>query len=111
MNKLDSSISEGVFDMNKIFIQRKLKEQENFIKKIFHVTEIGIFGSFFKGEQKADSDIDILVEFKKGHKDFFNYMRLKHYLGEMFGKKVDLVIKNAIKAELREKILNEVEYA
>ncbi|MBU4344199.1 MAG: nucleotidyltransferase domain-containing protein [Proteobacteria bacterium] len=46
------------------------------IKTTFYVREIGIFGSFVKGEQKTKSDIDILVVFEQGHKDFFNYMRL-----------------------------------
>jgi len=74
------------------------------------VKEIGIFGSFVKGAQKERSDIDILVEFEQGHKDFFNYMRLKYYLEDILGKKVDLVMKKAIKPMIKERILSEVEY-
>lgn len=71
---------------------------------------MGIFGSFIRGEETASSDIDILIEFERGHKDFFNYMRLKHYLEELLERNVDLVIKNAVKPRLREKILSEVKY-
>jgi len=91
-------------------IKDKLEFDENRIKEVFHVNEIGIFGSYVKGEQKSRSDIDVLVVFEKGHKDFFNYMKLKGHLEELLDKKVDLVIKDAIKERLREKILNEVVY-
>jgi len=91
-------------------IGRKLEEKKAYIKETFHVSEIGIFGSFIRGEQNASSDIDLLVEFEKGHKDFFNYMRLKYYLEELLGREVDLVMKNAVKSRLRERIFSEVEY-
>lgn len=91
-------------------IERKLEEKKVHIKRVFHIREIGIFGSFIRGEQNASSDIDVIVEFEKGHKDFFNYMRLKHYLEELLGRKVDLVIKNAVKPRLRKRIFSEVEY-
>ena len=96
--------------MNIVEIKEILEKNNTYIKETFYVNEIGIFGSFIKGEQKDRSDIDILVEFKKGHKNFFNYMRLKYYLEELFGKEVDLVIKVAVKPRLRERIFSEVEY-
>ena len=91
-------------------IRRKLEEKGAYIRKTFHVNEIGIFGSFTRREQRIKSDIDILVEFDKGYKDFFNYMRLKYYLEELLGKEVDIVMKGAIKPRLQERILREVEY-
>ncbi len=96
--------------MNIVEIKQKLKNNDNYLKETFYIKEIGIFGSFIHGKQKADSDIDILVEFNKGHKDFFNYIRLKYFLEEITGHKVDLVIKGAVKSQLKEKIFNEVEY-
>jgi len=91
-------------------IKEKIESDENRIKEVFHVNEIGIFGSYVKGEQKSRSDIDVLVVFEKGHKDFFNYMKLKGHLEELLDRKVDLVIKDAVKERLRERILNEVVY-
>ena len=91
-------------------IKGKLEEKKEYIKKFFYVKEIGIFGSFVRREQTASSNIDVLVEFKKGHKDFFNYMRLKYYLEKLCGREVDLVIKKAVKPRLKERILTEVVY-
>ena len=96
--------------MNIKLIETKLEEKKSYLEENFHIKEIGIFGSFIRGEQTASSDIDILVDFEKGHKDFFNYMRLKYYLEELLERKVDLVIKNAVKSRLRERIFSEVEY-
>ncbi len=61
--------------MNLGDIERKLKDNKTYIKRVFYVRDIGIFGSFIREEQTENSDIDIFVEFEKGHKDFFNYMR------------------------------------
>ncbi|MFN3505506.1 MAG: nucleotidyltransferase family protein [Caldimicrobium sp.] len=80
------------------------------IKERFGVKEIGIFGSYVRGEEREESDIDILVGFEPGKKRFDNYMNLKFYLEDLFGIKVDLVIKSAIKPRLKEYILNEVVY-
>lgn len=91
-------------------IKNRLAEQRAEIRKTFHVKKIGIFGSFVQDRQTRRSDVDILVEFEKGHKDFFNYMRLKEYLEASLGRKVDLVIKEAVKPRLKERIFNEVVY-
>jgi len=94
-----------IFEIKKI-----LEKNDSYIKATFYVRELGIFGSFVKERQKTRSDIDILVAFEQGHKDFFNYTRLKYYMEELLGRKVDLVIKEAVKPRLRERIFNEVEY-
>lgn len=90
--------------------KEKLEKYKPQIKRTYHVKEIGIFGSFVRGAHSKYSDIDILVDFEKGHKDFFNYIRLKYYLENLLGKKVDLVMKKAIKPVLKKRILSEVEY-
>lgn len=77
----------------------------------FHVKEIGIFGSFATGENKKNSDIDILVEFDESGETFSNYMGLKFYCEKILKKKkVDLVIKESIRKELKNTILEEVIY-
>ena len=100
---------EGV-GMNLEEFKSRLAEQRPEILKTFHVKKIGIFGSVLRNEQTRRSDVDILVEFEKGHKDFFNYMRLKFYLEASLGRKVDLVIKEAVKPRLKERIFKEVVY-
>ncbi len=81
------------------------------IKKRFNVASIGVFGSYVRGEQTDESDLDIVVVFEPGHNDLFNYARLKAYLEELFCIEIDLVIENGIKQELRDNILGEVQYA
>ncbi len=88
-----------------------LRQHEREIKQRFGVERIGIFGSYVRGEEKPGSDVDILVEFREGEKTFDHYLDLKSYLEDLFGHKVDLVMKNAIKRRLREPILSEVIYA
>lgn len=51
-----------------------LKEHEKPIRQKFGVKKIGIFGSFARGEEKEDSDLDVLVTFEEGQKTFDNYM-------------------------------------
>jgi len=80
------------------------------IKK-YGVKSIGLFGSYARGEQRDDSDIDILVEFNANALTFRNYMGLASFLEKVLGKKVDLVIKGDIKPALRESIIGSVVYA
>jgi len=91
-------------------ILRKIEENIDIIKG-YGVKRIGVFGSYIKGKQKPDSDIDMLVEFEKGRKTFDNYMELKFFLEELLKNKVDLVISESIKPELRPYILKSVKYA
>ncbi len=88
-----------------------LKKHNADLRNKFKVKEIGVFGSYVRGEQKKSSDVDILVEFEPGQKTFDRYMELKFFLEEIFGLKVDLVIKTAIRDEIRRSILSEAVYA
>jgi predicted nucleotidyltransferase len=80
------------------------------IKKRFGVAKIGIFGSFVRGEERPDSDVDVLVMFRKGETSSDRYIDSKFYLEDL-GSKVDLVMKGAIKKRLKPYILGEVVYA
>jgi predicted nucleotidyltransferase len=91
-------------------VRGTLERRSSYIKEIFGVKEIGIFGSYVRQEQEENSDIDILVEFKDGYRTFDNYMDLKFYLEELLGIRVDLVSKDALKPRLRSYILEEIVY-
>ena len=92
-------------------IVKMLRLHDTDVREKFKITEIGVFGSYARGEQREDSDIDILVEFEKGYKTFDNYMELKFFLEEILTSKIDLVIKTAIRDEIKQNILSEVTYA
>ncbi|WP_448374347.1 nucleotidyltransferase family protein [Fervidobacterium sp.] len=91
-------------------ILKILTEQKQYLVQNFGVEEIALFGSYARGEESEESDIDILVQFKEGYKTFDNYMDLKFYFEELFGKTVDLVIKSAIKPRLKPYILEGAKY-
>jgi len=88
-----------------------LRQHELELKKRFGVATIGIFGSYVRGEERPESDVDVLVTFRRGEETFDNYMDCKFYLEDLFGRKVDLVMKGAIKKRLKPYILGEVVYA
>ncbi len=75
----------------------------------FGVRSIGLFGSFVRGEISPESDVDVLVEFV--HPSFDNYMELKFFLEELFGREVDLVLADSLKTPIKPKIMREVLYA
>ena len=86
----------------------KIIEENRETIRGFGVRSLGLFGSAVRGEASDDSDLDFVVEFEK--KTFDAYMDLKEFLEKLFGCKVDLVIKDAIKPRLREPILKETIY-
>ena len=75
----------------------------------FGVKRLALFGSAARDEATESSDLDFLVEFDR--KTFDNYMDLKFYLEDLFGRSVDLVLADTIKPRLRDVILNEAVHA
>jgi predicted nucleotidyltransferase len=72
----------------------------------YKVREIEIFGSFVRGEQGGASDVDVLVDFDEGA-DLFDLVGLALFLEEELQRGVDVVPKRALRAELRETVLQE----
>jgi predicted nucleotidyltransferase len=77
------------------------------IRKRYGVRSLGIFGSFVRGEQRAHSDLDVLVEFDRAP-TLFGFIDLQDYLTDLLGVKVDLVMKSALKPAIGRYILAEV---
>jgi len=94
------------FNNNQIL--NALNDRAEEIRQRFQVNQLGLFGSYRRGEAKAESDIDILVDFVTP--TFDNYMNLKFYLEDLFGHDIDLVTIGALKPRLRPIILQEVQY-
>lgn len=84
-----------------------LREHFPEISRKYKVNYLGIFGSYIRGEQDSESDLDILVEFDEAP-GLFEYIRLEDYLSEILGVKVDLVMKSALKPTIGKRILEEV---
>ena|SRR4030042_36000 len=90
-------------------IRRILEAYREELRHEYHVKEIGIFGSYLRGEQKETSDVDILVEFERPI-GLIEFVRLKNYLSDLLGSNVDLVMKKALKPRIGQRILSEVLY-
>jgi predicted nucleotidyltransferase len=87
-----------------------LKKHEGIIRQKYGVKKIGVFGLFARGEEKDGSDVDVLVEFEDDFENFDNYIELKYFLEDLFGRNVDLVTFEALRPQLKEVILREVAY-
>ena len=85
-----------------------LKKHKEYLQKNFYVEKIGVFGSYSKGEETSESDIDILVKFNGPIG--WDFIELNEYLESILGKKVDLVSIKALKRQLKDIILKEVIY-
>ena len=96
--------------MNKEEILQFLRRNKNKLNK-YGVRKIGLFGSYVQEYDIKGSDIDLIVKFEPGKKNFDNYMDLKFFLEESLNNKVDLVIEGSIKEELKEEILESAKYA
>jgi len=75
-----------------------LKERKPDLQKRYPISELGLFGSYARGDFNEQSDIDILVDFN-GRIDGFDYIRLAHELEDAFKFKIDMVSRKGIKAQ------------
>ncbi len=60
------------------------------LKEKYRVSCMGVFGSYVRGEQKLENDLDVLVEFSKTP-TIFKFVNLENYLSDALGAKVDLL--------------------
>ena len=90
-------------------IRKILRQNKHLLKRDFKIRKIGIFGSFVRGEQKNNSDVDILIEFSRTP-GLFDFIRVENSLSALLKKRVDLVMKGALKPMIGRNILREVIY-
>ena len=96
--------------MTKIEILNYLTTHKAELKEKFGVIRIGLFGSFARGEQNEDSDIDLAIEVEKDKKSLKNFFGLKRELEAQLGKKIDLGIESALKPLAKEQIQKNIIY-
>ncbi|NCO42861.1 MAG: nucleotidyltransferase [Armatimonadetes bacterium CG_4_10_14_3_um_filter_66_18] len=76
------------------------------LQREFGVREIGLFGSFARNQQNADSDVDLLVEFEPGA-SLLELVGLGQFLESRLLRRVDLVTRRALRDEMRARVLEE----
>lgn len=77
-----------------------------------HIRRLAFFGSVLRDDFRPDSDVDVLVEFEPGHTPGLAIIDMEDELSAMFGRRVDLVTREALNRRVRKYVLSglEVEY-
>ena len=91
-------------------IKEKIENNKPYLLQTYGVEEIGVFGSFARGDNDENSDIDIAIEINhdKAVVGFFEFSRMQRFLEELLGRRVDLVTKRALKPYIRDIILDQM---
>ena len=92
--------------LNKEEIFKLLKQHREKLKN-YYVIKIGLFGSVLKGDNTNESDIDLIVEFEEGKKNYDNFIELAFFLENLLQRKVDLLTIEALNPYMKPKILKE----
>jgi predicted nucleotidyltransferase len=92
---------------NKSNTIENIKSKLKGILKKNKVVRAGIFGSYARGEEGKDSDIDILVEIDDDKMSLLGFIALKHKIEDILGRKIDLVEYESIKPRIKDRILAE----
>ncbi len=87
-------------------IRKELRDLMPLLAERYHVESVALFGSYIRGEQRPDSDLDILVTFHQPP-SLLQFLELEHYLSDLLGVKVDLVMKSGLKPRIGARILRE----
>lgn len=91
-------------------IKQILQAQKPYLYEEYGVTEIGVFGSYVRGEQRPESDVDVLIELERPVRiSLLDLVGLENYLSDLLGVEVQTAIKKNLKPRLRPYIMKEVE--
>ena len=99
--------------MDTVVINRFMQQLESRRSELqsFGLRRIGLFGSCVRGEERPDSDVDLLVEFEPDRKTLSNLVDLGEFLETLFQRHVELVTPESLSPYLGPNILREVQYA
>ena len=87
---------------------KKMRDAFPSIRDTYGIRKIGIFGSYARGEQNRNSDVDILVDFTEGNATFDNFMALAEDLENLLEKRVDLLTLSGVDRYIRSRVESEV---
>jgi predicted nucleotidyltransferase len=90
-------------------VKHCLTEQKPMLKHKYKISKVGIFGSYVRGQQRNESDLDVLIDYDKAP-SLVALIEIENMLSALLGIKVDLVTKKGLKSQLRQHILDEVVY-
>jgi uncharacterized protein len=89
-----------------------LKQNKKLFRERYHIIRIGLFGSYARGDQNVNSDIDLLVEFEDNTQDLYDLkLQLKDFFQKNLEIKIDICREKYIKPRIKKSILKETVYA
>ena len=110
-NRPDTVKRERVDSMSKEEIIATIQAHRDVLEE-FSVQSLSVFGSVVRGDDRPDSDVDILVEFEPDARiGFFTFSRLQRRLSAILGRPVDLVTQDALHKGMKKHILEEAVHA
>ena len=90
-------------------IKAILGQVKSLVKERYHVSELGIFGDYVKGEVQENSEVNILIDYTEPP-SLLDLVDMEYYLSDLLKVKADVISKNGLKGRRRERILSEVIY-
>jgi uncharacterized protein len=88
-----------------------LKTNKQYLRSKYHISKLGLIGSFARDEEHEGSDIDLLIEFEAGTSNIYDIKYdLREYLKSHFNKEIDLCREKYIKPQYKEYILKDIIY-
>jgi predicted nucleotidyltransferase len=89
-----------------------LSQNKKLFRDKYHIIRIGLFGSYARGDQNNNSDIDLLVEFEENTQDLYELkLQLKDFFRVKLGIEIDICREKYIKPRFKKSILKETVYA
>lgn len=89
-----------------------LSQNKTLFRDKYHIVRIGLFGSYARGEQNSDSDIDLIIEFEENTQDLYDLkIQLKEFFRIQLGVDADICREKYIKTRFKNSILKEAVYA
>jgi len=89
-------------------LRHLLRQQMPLLRQRYGVESLGLFGSYLRGEADAESDLDLLVRFHQTP-GLIRFVELENHLSDLLGLRVDLVMADALKPNIGQRVLAEVE--
>lgn len=97
--------------MDKVVVMQKPTDAKERLRQ-YGVNAVGLFGSTVRGENRQDSDIDILIDFAVDQETFLNYLAVCALLEQLFeNHQVDIITRNGLSQHIGPTILKEVEWS
>ena len=88
-----------------------IRQNKSYLKEHFHITKIGVFGSFARNEHTKDSDIDIIIELEEETQNIFELKNeLRAFFINKFGRSVDIAREKYLKPYVKNQIIAETVY-